>query len=343
MSHPASSSATPPGFFRTARRVTPQADAQSFEPLQPSSRLPLLASAGVVNAQIDDSWRESLRSALHEAGGVLFRDTGLTSAAELEDRVRAILGPLLTYTYASTPRQHVGRGVYTSTEYPAHRSIPLHNEMSYSQRWPREICFCCVEPAASGGATPLADSRAVYAKIDPAIRRRFESQGVMYVRNYGSGLDLSWPDVFGTDDRAAVEQFCSRSDIHWEWKADGGLRTWQVCQASAVHPVTGETVWFNQAHLFHHSALDDATREALERVVAPQDLPRTAFFGDGTDLDSSALAEIRDVLDECTIRFDWRRADLLVLDNMLVAHGRDPFGGARRVLVAMTGECTSAR
>jgi alpha-ketoglutarate-dependent taurine dioxygenase len=34
---------------------------------------------------------------------------------------------------------------------------------------------------------------------------------------------------------------------------------------------------------------------------------------------------------------DWNTGDLLVIDNVLVGHGRRPFTGSRRVLVAMTG------
>ncbi len=34
--------------------------------------------------------------------------------------------------------------------------------------------------------------------------------------------------------------------------------------------------------------------------------------------------------------FEWRAGDLLVVDNVLAAHGRMPFSGARRVLLAMT-------
>ena len=34
-------------------------------------------------------------------------------------------------------------------------------------------------------------------------------------------------------------------------------------------------------------------------------------------------------------RFPWEAGDLLVLDNHMVAHGRRPFTGPRRILVAM--------
>jgi hypothetical protein len=47
------------------------------------------------------------------------------------------------------------------------------------------------------------------------------------------------------------------------------------------------------------------------------------------------LAEVRAVLDSEAVVFPWQAGDVLMLDNMLTAHARRPFGGARRVVVAM--------
>jgi hypothetical protein len=90
-----------------------------------------------------------------------------------------------------------------------------------------------------GGYTPIADSREVYRRIPACIRERFNRNQIMYVRNYGNGLDVPWQKVFNTEDPAVVEAFCRINGILYEWKADGELRTRQVAQAIAVHPLTG--------------------------------------------------------------------------------------------------------
>lgn len=272
---------------------------------------------------------------LSTVGGLLFRGFPIESAADFEAFVRMISPDLASYEFGSTPRSQVHNQIYTSTEYPPHQHIPLHNEQAYTTEWPMKIWFYCAQASPEGGYTPIADSREVYRHIPVRIRERFIEKGVMYVRNYGNGLDVPWTKVFNTADRQAVERFCRVAGIVYEWKPDGELRTRQVCQAVAVHPRTNETVWFNQAHLFHVSNLEPAVREALLSVVSEADLPRQACYGDGTAIETAVLDEIRDAYQCQAVQFPWQKGDVLMLDNMLAAHGRTPFKGPRKILVAM--------
>lgn len=268
-------------------------------------------------------------------GALLFRGFSDGSAQDFEDFVRIVTPELLTYEFGSTPRSEIAGRIYTSTEYPAHQHIPLHNEQSYTSEWPLKIWFFCARAAEAGGATPLADSRAVLQAISPRIRERFAAKRVMYVRNYGNGLDLPWQKVFGTSERSEVERFCGQMGIDCEWKEDGELRTRQVCQAMAEHPVSRERVWFNQAHLFHVSNLEPAVREGLLAALDEEELPRNAYYGDGSPIEDSVLEAVRAAYQACTVEFPWQTGDVLLLDNMLVAHGRSPYRGPRKILVAM--------
>ena len=268
-------------------------------------------------------------------GGVLLRGYEVPSVETFQTFAAAFGHPLLSYEFGSTPRSKVEGGVYSSTEYPAHREIPLHNEQSYTRDWPLRIWFHCVTASPEGGATPLADSRVVYRALDPALRDKFERLGLRYVRNFGNGLDMPWTAVFNTEDRAVVEAYCRAHDIDFEWKDDGELRTSQRCQATAKHPVSGEDLWFNQAHLFHISALDETEREVLLDTVGEDELPRNVYFGDGSPIQDEELDAVRQVLEAQKIAFPWRPGDVLMLDNMLIMHGREPFSGPRKVVVAM--------
>lgn len=276
-----------------------------------------------------------LESYLPIHGGILFRGFTVHSTDQFESIAKAVSQCLLDYEFGSTPRSQVSGKVYTSTEYPGHQSIPLHNEQSYTREWPMKIWFYAVQVARHGGETPIADSREVYQRIPQAIRQRFIDRNVMYVRNYGNGLDVPWEQVFQTSSRLEVEAYCQQTNIECEWKADGSLRTRQICQAVATHPQTGDSVWFNQAHLFHISNLDPHVLDALLIAVSEDDLPRNAYYGDGSSIAQEDLEQIRTAYRRVEVRFPWQQGDVLLLDNMLAAHGRAPYEGDRTVLVAM--------
>lgn len=273
---------------------------------------------------------------LQRYGSLLFRDFNLNKLEEFKQLIELISQKdLLEYTYCSTPRTQVNGRIYTSTEYPPEQLIPLHNENAYSSKWPMKIGFFCVQPAVQGGETPIADSRKIFQRVAPAIREQFIQKQVMYVRNYGE-LDLSWQTVFQTEDKLEVENYCRNAGIEFEWKSSNNLKTRQVCPAVVKHPNTGEIVWFNQAHLFHISSLAPEIRETLLTIFAEDELPRNAYYGDGSPIETSVLDEIREIYQQEAMIFSWHKGDILILDNMLMAHGRMPFSGERKVLVGMS-------
>lgn len=315
-----------------------QEELVSLESLRPGQHLPLVIRPAVDGISLVD-WSNRnaalIETKLLDHGAILFRNFTVPTVAEFERLIRTVSDELLDYSYRSTPRTRISGKIYTSTEYPAYQSIPLHNEMSYSRNWPLKIWFFSIKTAEQGGETPIADSRQVFARIDPKIRERFMEKQVMYVRNYGEGLDLSWQDVFQTVNKQEVEEFCRSTNIEFEWTGVDRLRTYQICQAVATHPTTGDKVWFNQAHLFHVSGLQPEVRQSLLSTMEERDLPRNTYFGDGSPIEDSLLDEIREVYRQEATIFPWQEGDILMLDNMLTAHGRMPFEGTRKVVVGM--------
>jgi hypothetical protein len=291
---------------------------------------------GVVLADWAKVNRPWLEQTLHSAGAVLFRGFGVEGVDGFERFMLAASGTLLPYTYRSSPRTQVKGNVFTSTEYPADQRIPFHTEMSYTKSWPMKIGFMSVTVAKTGGETPIADSRRVCKRIPAEIRDRFERLGVMYVRNYRPWVDLSWQNVFQTDSRDTVLEYCRLAGIDAEWTSDDHLQTREICQGTAIHPVTNEKVWMNQAHLFHATAtMDDETMHVLVEEFGEYGLPRNSYFGDGSPISSDILSAIREAYDAEAVMFPWTRDDVLLLDNMLMAHSRSPFTGERKVIVGM--------
>jgi alpha-ketoglutarate-dependent taurine dioxygenase len=198
-----------------------------------------------------------------------------------------------------------------------------------------KIGFLSLVVADTGGETPIADSRRVYQRLPADVRDRFERLGVMYVRNYTPWMDLPWQDVFQAETPEQVDEFCRSTGIEAEWVEDDHLRTRQVCQGVAAHPVTGEKVWMNQAHLFNVSSLDPEVVEMLLEEYGEENLPRNTYYGDGSPIGAEAFDAIREAYEAEALVFPWQTGDVLLLDNMLMAHARTPFTGARRVVVGM--------
>lgn len=279
--------------------------------------------------------KDAIEAVLREKGALLVRGLRMSGSKEFA-KVLTILfdSPLLEYVYRSTPRTELKYNVYTATEYPNDQCIPQHNENAYAHTWPLRIAFWCVLPAALGGETPIADSQAVYEKIPSAIRSMFEEKGVRYVRNY-SDVDLPWTEVFQTESREEVEQYCVENRLAYEWYGENALRTMQINAAVQAHPDTGRPIWFNQAHLFHEASLPEGVKEGLLSSFGRDKLPRTALFGDGSRIDDETIGTIATIYESEKQMFAWEKGDLLLLDNMRYTHGRMPFEGDRIVLVGM--------
>jgi alpha-ketoglutarate-dependent taurine dioxygenase len=278
--------------------------------------------------------RDLIERKLHRHGALLFRGFRIETATQFEQLSRTIC-PDLFGEYGDLPREGVGGKVYGSTPYPADKTILFHNESSHMQRWPLKIFFYCLTPALQGGETPFVDCRRAYQLLDGKLRERLAQKQLMYVRNYIDGLDVSWQSFFRTNERAVVEEMCRKAMMDCEWRNGSGLRTRQIRPAVAEHPKTGEMVLFNQVQLHHVSYLEPELRASLLTMYGEDELPRSLYYGDGSPIEASVLEEIDEVYRQTAASFAWQRGDILLLDNMLTAHGRNPYVGERKIVVAM--------
>jgi alpha-ketoglutarate-dependent taurine dioxygenase len=306
--------------------------------LETGKTLPLVIKPRLAELDLPTWLRANLEfveSALLKHGGLLFRGFGIRGQAEFLEFVTANGVQLMDYMEGATPRTLLGERIYTSTEFPPTQAIALHNELSYVSRFPMKIWFFCLQPASERGETPIANVRKVLQRISPAIRERFVRQGWMLVRNFGDGFSLPWESAFHTNDPAAVEAYCRKAAIEFEWKEGNRLRTRHVRSPVAVHPKTGEEVWFNHIAFWHVSSLASNLQQMMLSEFQQEDLPYNTYYGDGSEIETQVIEEIRQAYSEETITFPWQQGDILMLDNMLVAHGRSPYAGDRKILVAM--------
>lgn len=313
------------------------ADLVKTDQLTPGDGMPLVVEPAVEDLDLS-AWASSNRALIQSYvlnhGAVLFRNFNVSSIAEFE-RCASAISPDLFDGYGDLPREEMGGKVYGSTPYPPDQAILFHNESSHLHRWPMKLFFYCVRAAQQGGETPIVDCRRVYELLPKELRERFAAKKLTYIRNYTEGLDVSWEEFFDTKQRSVVEEKCRAAGIEYEWKEGNRLQTRKKAVAVTRHPQTQEWVFFNQLQLHHGSCLDGKVRQALISLFGADGLPRHVQYGDGTEIEDDVMAAVGETYRRAVVTFKWEPCDVLLLDNMLTAHGRYPFAGERKIVVAM--------
>jgi amino acid adenylation domain-containing protein len=282
--------------------------------------------------------RAYLESELCKHGALLFRGFHLPTPAAFERFARAYCSDLLSENGEHVPARDVGDGhLYTPVFYAPEKKLLWHSENSFNAHFPRTIWFFCARAAQQGGETPIADNRRVLQSLPAEICEQFARKQILYIRNYHEGLGQSWQSIFQTSEKAEVQARCRSESIDFTWGPHDRLRTSQLRPAVIKHPRTGEWLWWNQAAHWHPACLDPGVRASLQELFAPEDLPRTCTYGDGSPIADETMAAICQAYQEAEVSFPWQEGDILMLDNLLVAHARNPYSGPRKIYVTMGG------
>jgi hypothetical protein len=320
--------------LKNAKAKKVDGDQVRYSILSESLGFPLTVKPAMPGLILND-WIKNNRNAFEEKvnkyGGVLLRGFNINTVEKFEEFTRLYVDTPLEYNMRSSPRYSVGNNVYHTTTYPAEYSINMHSESSYAPEHPTNIVFCCITPAATKGETPICDNRLVLANMSTTIRTKFESKGVMYVRNLTKELGLPWQEVFQSNSKSEVEETCQHNGMNFEWKGEDLKLTWTK-KAIWQHPLTNESVWFNHAFFFNKYALEP---EVLSTIAEDEQLPNNTYFGDGSEISQEIIEELREAYNKSMVMFPWEKGDVLFLDNMLISHGRNSYTGDRKIITSL--------
>lgn len=278
--------------------------------------------------------RDELRDILDDQGAVLVRGLGLRHAAMVKEAVTALGIQLMAEREAFAPRTAHGGSLYSGSAWPADQPMCMHHELSYARTAPALLIFACLVPPASGGATAVADSGALLDELPAATLERLARAGWLLTRNYGGPVGLSWQDAFGAGSRAEVDRYCRENGIEAEWSGEA-LRTRQRRPAFVRHPVSGRRRWFNQISFLSEWSLDPDVRDYLVSALGADGLSFNTAWGDGEPFAPELISQINAVYDRVTRREPWEAGDLMLVDNVRMAHSREPFDGPREIVAGL--------
>jgi alpha-ketoglutarate-dependent taurine dioxygenase len=295
------------------------------------------SSIGALHEYLN-SQGDEIRGLLHRHGGILFRGFNFDNIENFRVTAEVLGAKPFSYVGGDSPRKRVIADVFTSTEYPATEVITLHNEMSYLPDWPSRLFFFSAIPAISGGQTSMASGIDVMRGVPQEVIAKLREKKINYIRNFHANIPFgkSWQATYQTEDRDEVEKIAAEQGSQCVWMPNGMLRVTTQCEAFGVHPQTKDAVWFNQAEQWHSTAIKPMLREMFEQMVGKGNLPHECEYGDGEPMEEQDLVEIRRVLETNKLLFEWRKDDFLMIDNVLMMHGRESFKGERKTLAYLS-------
>ncbi|MEJ1968406.1 MAG: TauD/TfdA family dioxygenase [Rhizomicrobium sp.] len=279
-----------------------------------------------------------------EHGGIVLRGFPIGTTEEFGKFADCFPAYHDSYQGGAAARRQLQGRVYEATQRSGPQRIGIHQEMFYMRDYPRRIAFFARKVAEKGGETIIADMRALSRKIPDTLRSELEKKGIRNVRNFaapnGKTVETEhmdrrgWDFAFYTDSREEVEDVCKRRGLEPFWHSDGSLTVFNKVDAFETHPVTGENIYRSGLHggKFYRDAKPDSIAEQVRRS---QKFPSGVYLGDGSELVPADEVLLERLVNECTIVWPWQVGDVMILDNLQVGHGRNPFEGERATEVAM--------
>lgn len=281
--------------------------------------------------------------AFAEYGAVLLQGFPLKTVDIFSELAKKLIKIPMDYTGGVIVRQPVKDQIYHSTEFPAMFAIPIHNEMAYSANFPKRILFFCLKPSEKGGQTPICNCQGVVQRLSSQLVDAIRTYGVRYIQHLPKESDpylRGWCETFETDNQHIAQQQAAKAGWSCTWNNDV-LEMTSTLSGIRLHPRTGKEVWFNQITGYHSSVVEYILQITPQEYLgdfnpstSKSKVYKDCTLGNGTPFSKDDIEAIWQAVADETIVFDWQQGDVLFLDNLRFAHGRQPFQGERKILVS---------
>jgi alpha-ketoglutarate-dependent taurine dioxygenase len=233
-----------------------------------------------------------------------------------------------------------------ANEAPKEVLVYNHNESPQVPHAPEYIFFYCYKAPHTGGESPISSSLELFHRAQqeiPEFINELAEKGILSKVTYkveqqykgGATLKQAFGKLVEPEDddatrRSKIEAQIARygrgKHTTWQWTDDGGLILEHRLPAIRTQPQTGlPTLFTGLAAYYKNAKINGAGRNITQQL-----------YGDGTPIPEKYLAHLAKITDEIRVLHKWQQGDVLVFDNVIAQHGREPWEGEQgdRVIMA---------
>ncbi|ETI29306.1 hypothetical protein G647_01759 [Cladophialophora carrionii CBS 160.54] len=291
-----------------------------------------------------------LTQKLARHGTLLFRDLPIHDAQDFSRFAHAFGWTAHEIIGIVVSRPVLAPNVAPANEAPKEVQIYNHNESPQVPHAPEYIFFYGHRVPETGGETPISSSLELFHRAKqemPEFIANLAEKGILSKVTYkpevqyagGSTLRQAFgKEIQDGDDeatrRAKIEAQIARYGrgqyTTWEWRDDGSLVLTHRLPAIRTQPGTHLPTLFTGLAAYYkrflaaHDGDGDARKNTTEQL-----------YGDGTPIPEEYLARLAEITDEIRVLHKWQRGDVLVYDNIIAQHGRQPWQGEQEDRVVM--------
>jgi alpha-ketoglutarate-dependent taurine dioxygenase len=304
-------------------------------------------------------------------GAILFRGFEVEDAEQFQ-KVLELLNVELepVYHFGSAHRVRMTDKVFTSSEAPPDTIIAPHNELNMVPRRPSVLAFFCQVQPDLYGETPIINTEKLFHSLPPSLQHKisnFPQRFVRYVPNHL--LEI----VFEELSKDEITKLLQEQRFDFTWEEDGSInfecshiplfshpRTNRLCFCLSIVDCLVSREWYRnleQRYSFGQRLYYNWLPAKLYKRIQ-QGLTTAATVVDGSQKRTSTLntyflnehnqyttmttAEAKELGKaewKNAVIFQWKQGDILIMDNLQVAHSRLNTKPPRKILTAFGNMC----
>lgn len=334
---------TSPALIFESFDLSPSNQRQLGAPHPAGTLIPLAlrpSRPGIENINLDDiittvkelqSRDEILTKKLALHGTLLFRGMPIHNADDFSRfahafgfRPHEIIGIVVN-------RPELAPNVTPASEAPKEVLIHSHNESPQVPHAPEYVFFYAHKVPSRGGETPMSSSLELFHRAReeiPEFITDLTAKGLLSRVTYMT--KRLYPATQRSKIEAQIARYGRGADTTWQWlDNDEGIVVSHRLPAIRTQPGTNLPTLFTGLALFYKDSTVDDPTSAVRKNITEQ------LYGDGTPIPERYLKRLVAITNEIRVLHRWEQGDVLVYDNIIAQHGRQPWEGKQTDRVVM--------